>query len=53
VERSALSANVMRGCMAEKGYVLVREDEAEARSAQFAAVAAEKASSQPNSRPQV
>jgi hypothetical protein len=25
VERGALSNNVMRGCMAEKGYVLVRE----------------------------
>jgi hypothetical protein len=37
-ERTNLSANVMRGCMAEKGYVFVREDEAEARSAQFAAV---------------
>jgi hypothetical protein len=26
VERGALSNNVMRGCMAEKGYVLVREE---------------------------
>jgi hypothetical protein len=43
-ERTNLSANVMRGCMVEKGYVFVREDEAEARSDQFAAVAAEKAS---------
>jgi hypothetical protein len=41
-ERTALSNNVMHGCMADKGYVLVREDEAEARTAQFAAVAAEK-----------
>jgi hypothetical protein len=41
--RGELSADVMRGCMAEKGYVYVRADEAEARSAEFAAVAAENA----------
>jgi hypothetical protein len=37
VERGALSNNVMRGCMAEKGYMLVREDEVPAKAAEFAA----------------
>ena len=36
-ERGALSADVMRGCMAQKGYVLVREDELQRKSAEFAA----------------
>jgi hypothetical protein len=35
-ERGAFSADV-RGCMAQKGYVLVREDELQAKSAEFAA----------------
>jgi hypothetical protein len=34
--------DVLRGCMAEKGYVLVQADQAEAQRAQFAAVAAAK-----------
>jgi hypothetical protein len=42
-ERGALSNNVMRGCMAEKGYVLVREDEVPAKAAEFAAANAEQA----------
>ncbi len=36
-QRGALSGDVMRGCMAEKGYVLVREDEVGAKAAEFAA----------------
>jgi hypothetical protein len=42
-ERGALSADVMRGCMAQKGYVLVREDEVQAKAAEFAASSAEQA----------
>jgi hypothetical protein len=43
VERGALSNNVMRGCMAEKGYVLVREEEVSAKSAEYAAASAQQA----------
>ena len=42
-QRGALSGNVMRGCMAQKGYVLVREDEASSKAAEFAAASAEQA----------
>jgi hypothetical protein len=42
-ERGALSGDVMRGCMAEKGYVLVRKDEVTAKAAAFAAASAEQA----------
>jgi hypothetical protein len=31
-----------QGCMAQKGYVLVHEEEADARSQEYAAIAAEK-----------
>ena len=43
VERGALSSDVMKGCMAEKGYVLVYEDEVPAKAAQFAAASAQQA----------
>jgi hypothetical protein len=43
VERGALSNNVMRGCMAEKGYVLVREEEVSAKAAEYAAASAQQA----------
>jgi hypothetical protein len=42
-ERGALSSDVMRGCMAQKGYVLVREDEAQAKAAEYAAATAQQA----------
>ncbi|SRR5581483_4006420 len=38
--RANAVADVMKGCMAEKGYVLTTEDQAEAMSAQLAANAA-------------
>ena len=38
-DRSAAADTVARGCMAEKGYLLVREDEAEAKRAELARVA--------------
>jgi hypothetical protein len=41
-ERGAAADTVARGCMAEKGYLLVQEDQAEAKLAELAAVAAEK-----------
>jgi uncharacterized lipoprotein YajG len=41
-ERGAAADTVARGCMAEKGYLLVPEDQAEAKSAELAAVAAER-----------
>lgn len=41
--RNAALGQVGQGCMAEKGYVLVREDQAAAKSQELAAVAAEKA----------
>lgn len=40
--RAAAAGQVAEGCMAEKGYVLVGEDQAGAMSQQLAAVAAEK-----------
>jgi hypothetical protein len=42
-ERGALASDVMRGCMAQKGYMLVREDEVQAKSAEYAAAAAQQA----------
>jgi hypothetical protein len=42
-QRADAADQVAAGCMAEKGYVLVREDEADAKSQEFAAVEAEKA----------
>jgi hypothetical protein len=42
-ERGALAGDVMRGCMAQKGYMLVREDEVQAKSAEYAAAAAQQA----------
>lgn len=44
--RSQAADAVAQGCMAEKGYVLVRQDEAAAKAAEFAAVAAEKQAEQ-------
>ncbi|TGN80508.1 hypothetical protein EOW77_0028220 [Bradyrhizobium yuanmingense] len=38
-ERGAAADTVARGCMAEKGYLLVREDEADAKRAELAKVA--------------
>jgi uncharacterized lipoprotein YajG len=40
--RSDAADTVQRGCMAEKGYLLVAEDQAEAKRAELATVAAEK-----------
>jgi hypothetical protein len=42
VERQQAVGQVGQGCMAQKGYALVERDKAEARLAEFAAVAAEK-----------
>jgi hypothetical protein len=41
--RDAAAGQVGQGCMAERGYVLVRQDEAAAKQQELAAVAAEKA----------
>jgi hypothetical protein len=41
-ERGSSADAVARGCMAEKGYLLVPADQADAKSAELAAVAAEK-----------
>ena len=41
--RNQAVGQVGQGCMAEKGYVLVKEDEAAAKSQELAAIAAEKA----------
>lgn len=43
VNRSNEADAVGQGCMAQKGYMLVREDQAAAMQQQFAAIAAEKA----------
>jgi len=43
VNRSNAADAVAQGCMAQKGYVLVKEDEVAQKSAEFAAIAAEKA----------
>jgi hypothetical protein len=40
--RSVAADSVQRGCMAEKGYLLVPEDQGEAKLAELAAVAEEK-----------
>jgi hypothetical protein len=42
VERSNAADSVQRGCMAEKGYLLVPEDQATAKQADLAAIAEEK-----------
>lgn len=42
VERSEAADTVRRGCMAEKGYLLVPEDQAAAKQAQLAAIAEQK-----------
>jgi hypothetical protein len=39
IDRSNSADTVQRGCMAEKGYLLVPEDQAEAKQAELAAVA--------------
>jgi hypothetical protein len=41
--RNAAMGQVGQGCMAEKGYVIVRVDQAGAKSQELAAIAAEKA----------
>jgi hypothetical protein len=41
-QRGQAADAVGQGCMAQKGYVMVREDEAEARLQEFGTVAAEK-----------
>ena len=41
-ERSNAADTVQRGCMAEKGYLLVPEDQAEARQTELAAIAEQK-----------
>lgn len=38
-ERGAAADTVQRGCMAERGYLLVQEDQAEAKNAELAAAA--------------
>lgn len=43
IERGAAVSQVGQGCMAEKGYVMVREDQAAAKQQELAAIAAEKA----------
>src|SRR3954447_16056695 len=42
IDRSNAADTVARGCMAEKGYLLVREDEAEQKSTDLAAIAEQK-----------
>lgn len=39
IDRREAAADVMRGCMAQKGYALVPEADAEAKRAEFRAVA--------------
>jgi len=41
-ERANSADTVARGCMAEKGYLLVPEDQAEAKRAELAAIAEQK-----------
>jgi hypothetical protein len=41
LQRSAAKNDAIKGCMAQKGYVLVQEDQAEIIRAQFAATAAQ------------
>jgi hypothetical protein len=40
--RAHAADTVQRGCMAEKGYLLVQEDQAEAKQAELAAIAEQK-----------
>ncbi len=42
IDRSNAADTVQRGCMAEKGYLLVPEDQAAAKQAELAAIAEEK-----------
>jgi hypothetical protein len=42
IERQQAVGQVAEGCMAQKGYLLVEKENAEAKSAELAAVAAEK-----------
>ncbi|UFZ02924.1 hypothetical protein LQG66_27235 [Bradyrhizobium ontarionense] len=42
VERSDAADTVARGCMAEKGYLLVKEEEAAQKGAELAAIAEQK-----------
>jgi uncharacterized lipoprotein YajG len=42
IDRSNAADTVQRGCMAEKGYLLVPEDQAEAKQAELAAVVEQK-----------
>jgi uncharacterized lipoprotein YajG len=42
IDRSNAADTVQRGCMAEKGYLLVPEDQADAKQAELAAVAEQK-----------
>ena len=39
IERQAAVTEVMRGCLAQKGYVVVREDEAATKNVEFQAIA--------------
>jgi hypothetical protein len=51
-ERNAvLLSDVLRGCMAQKGYMLVREDEVAAKSAEYAAAAAQQARQEAAAKP--
>ena len=43
ISRNAAVGQVGRGCMAEKGYVLVRKEEVDSKRQELAAAAAEKA----------
>jgi hypothetical protein len=43
VQRSNAADAVAQGCMAQKGYIIVREDEVDAKRQELAALAAEKA----------
>jgi hypothetical protein len=56
MERSNAADTVQRGCMAEKGYLLVPEDQAAAKRAELAAIAEQKrqqesAAAAPTSKP--
>jgi hypothetical protein len=42
-DRGQAAGQVAQGCMAERGYVLVREDQAPAKQQELSAIAAEKA----------
>jgi hypothetical protein len=51
-QRANSADQVVAGCMAEKGYLLVREDQAEEKRQELAAVPAEKARRDASSRQQ-